>query len=80
MSQVRKLSLVPTLLLAGASHCASFFKKMFYDFIYVFLCLLMKLYQSNYISRACGLYKERDLLCGDHVYEKFDAVKGIDCP
>ena len=44
------------------------------------LFLLIKLYPWNYLSRACGLYKASDLLLGDHVCEKSDAVKWIDCP
>ena len=34
----------------------------------------------NYLSRECGLNKANDLLLGDHVCEKSDAVNWIDCP
>ena len=42
--------------------------------------LLVKLYQCNYLSRECGMYKASNLLLGDHVCENSDAVKWIDCP
>ena len=42
--------------------------------------LLINLYQSNYLSRECNLYKAIYLLLGDHVCEKSDAVNWIECP
>ena len=76
MLQVRQLSLVTlhTLLFAGTS-------SLHFIFLFFFLSsfLLIKLYPCNYLSRECGLYKASDLLLGDHVCEKFDAVKWIDC-
>ena len=53
---------------------------MFLGFISVFFLLLLKLYPCNYLSMECGLYKVSDLLLGDHVCEKSDDVKWIDCP
>ena len=47
-----------------------FFRKCFWD-----LFLLIKLYPYNYLTRECGLYKAGDLLLGDLVCEKSDAVK-----
>ena len=40
----------------------------------------IKLYPCNYLSRVCGLHKASDLLLGDHVCEKSDAVRWIDYP
>ena len=41
---------------------------------------LIELYPCNYLSRERGLYKTSDLLLGDHVCEKSNAVKCLDCP
>ena len=42
------------------------------------LCVI-NLYPCNYLSRECGMYNASDLLLGDHVCEKSDIVKWIDC-
>ena len=70
MSQVRLLH-IPTFILQAHHIALHFFWKIF---------LLIKLYPWNFLSRECGLYKASDLLLGDHVCEKSDAVNWIDCP
>ena len=52
-----------------------FFRNCFWSYF-----LLIKLYPCICLSRECGLFKASDLLLGDHVCEKSDSVKGIDCP
>ena len=47
---------------------------MFMGFIFVNKVMPIQL------PREFGLYKASDLLLGDHVCEKSDAVKWIDCP
>ena len=72
MLQVRQQSVV-------TSHrctCTSFLENVF-GLYFCHFFLLMKLYQCKYLSRERGLFKASDLLLGDHVFEKSDAVKRL---
>ena len=40
------------------------------------ICLSMKSYPCSCLSRGCGLYRDSDLLFGDHVCEKSDEEHG----
>ena len=42
--------------------------------------LLRKSFPCNYLSKEYGMGKASDLLLGDHVCEKSDAIKWIECP
>ena len=81
-TKVSNLTSLPSFLqahhpyIAHLYHCTSFFRNTCGFFFF----FVMKLYPCNYLSRECGLYKASDLLLGDHVCEKSDAVKLIDCP
>ena len=52
-----------------------FFRKCLWALILSFFC------QSSYTHAIkCGQYKASDLLLGDYVCEKSDAVNWMDCP
>ena len=64
---------IPTFIFAGTSslHCTAFFYEN------IFGIYFLKLYPCNYLSNKCSLYNACDLLLGDHVCEKSDAVKSF---
>ena len=65
-----KLTSLPFFLQAHHPYIALlYFFKSFLGFISFF-----KLCPCNYLSRECGLFKASDMLLGDHVCEKSDAV------
>ena len=43
-------------------------------FLFFFFFFVNKVIPCNYLSRECGLHKASDLILGDHVCEKSDAV------
>ena len=81
-TKLSNLTSLPSYLFAGTLSLILHF--LFLDYVFeLYFCLfflLRKFYPYNYLLKKCGLYKFSDLLLGDHVCEKCDAVKLLDCP